>query len=77
MSLMQKLFVLVLFLAVATGGAYYYYTGVYLPAQVSPEPVLQTTKVCTGDLVISVAGAGNLAPAQQVSIGFRSGGVLA
>jgi multidrug efflux pump subunit AcrA (membrane-fusion protein) len=77
MSLSQKLLVLVLFLAAAAGGGYYYYTGVYLPAQVTPEPVLQTTKVRKGDLVISVAGAGNLAPAEQVSIGFRSGGVLA
>jgi len=77
MSLSLKLFVLILFLVAAASGGYYYYTGVYLPAQVTPEPVLQTTKVRTGDLVISVAGAGNLAPAEQVSIGFRSGGVLA
>jgi HlyD family secretion protein len=77
MSLSQKLFVLVLFLAAATAGGYYYYTAVYLPAQVTPEPVLQTTRARSGDLVISVAGAGNLAPAEQVTIGFRSGGVLA
>jgi HlyD family secretion protein len=77
MSLSLKLFVLILFLVAAASGGYYYYTDVYLPAQITPEPVLQTTKVRTGDLVISVAGAGNLAPAEQVSIGFRSGGVLA
>ena len=77
MSLSKTLFVLILFLAAAAGGGYYYYTAVYLPSQVTPEPVLQTTKVRTGDLVISVAGAGNLAPKEQVSIGFRSGGVLA
>ncbi len=77
MSLSKKLFVLILFLAAASGGGYYYYSSIYLPAQATPEPVLQTTRVRTGDLVISVAGVGNLAPAEQVSIGFRSGGVLA
>ena len=77
MSLSQKLLVLILFLAAGAAGGYYYYTSVYLPAQVTPEPELQTTKVRKGDLVISVAGAGNLAPEEQVSIGFRSGGVLA
>jgi len=77
MSLSLKLFVLILFLAAGAAGGYYYYTAVYLPAQVTPEPVLQTTKVRKGDLVISVAGAGNLAPEEQVPIGFRSSGVLA
>lgn len=77
MNLFRKLLVLALFVAAAAGGGYYYYTGYYLPAQVTPEPVLQTAKVRTGDIVISVAGAGNLTPAEQVSVGFRSGGVLA
>ncbi|MCI0520845.1 MAG: biotin/lipoyl-binding protein, partial [Chloroflexi bacterium] len=77
MNLFGKLFVFALFLAVAAGGGYYYYTAYYLPAQAAPAPVLQTAKVRTGDLVISVAGAGNLSPEEQVSVGFRSGGVLA
>jgi HlyD family secretion protein len=77
MNISRKLLVLSLFLAVAAAGGYYYYTAYYLPAQVTPEPVLQTAKVRTGDIVIFVAGAGNLTPAEQVSIGFRSGGALA
>lgn len=77
MNLFHKLLLLALILAIAGGGGYYYYTGYYLPAQVTPAPVLQTAKVRAGDIVISVAGVGNLVPAEQVSVGFRSGGVLA
>ncbi len=77
MSSFRKLFVLALFVAAAAVAGYYYYTGYYLPSQVTPAPVLQTAKVRTGDIVISVAGAGNLFPADQVSLGFRSSGVLA
>ena len=77
MSLFRKLFVFALFVAAAAVAGYYYYTGYYLPSQVTPAPVLQTAKVRTGDIVISVAGAGNLFPADQVSLGFRSSGVLA
>jgi HlyD family secretion protein len=77
MNLFSKLLMLAVFVAAAAGGGYYYYTDYYLPAQVTPEPVLQTARVRTGDIVISVTGAGNLTPADQVSVGFRSGGVLA
>lgn len=77
MNVFGKILVLVLILAAVAGGGYYYYVNTYLPAQVTPEPVLQTAKVRTGDLVISVAGAGNLMPAEQVSVGFHSSGVVA
>ncbi len=76
MKLFSKLMVLALFLVVAAGGGYYYYTDHYLPAQVTPAPVLQTAKVRTGDIVISLAGVGNLMPVDQVSVGFRNNGVL-
>lgn len=76
MNLAQKLLVFSLLLAAVAGGGYYYYTGYYLPAQVTPEPALQTAKVRSGDIVISISGAGNLLPADQVSFGFRNAGVL-
>jgi HlyD family secretion protein len=76
MNLFRKLLLFVLLMAAAAAGGYYYYTGYYLPSKVTPAPVLQTAKVRTNDIVISVAGAGNLLPADQVSVGFRSGGVL-
>lgn len=77
MKLFSKVLLLVLVLAALAGAGYYYYTAYYLPAQVTPEPVLQTARVRTGDIVISIAGAGNLLPTEQVSVGFYSGGVVA
>ena len=75
MRLFYKILIFALVLLIGAGG-YFYYTQYYLPKQAPPEPELQTTKVRSGDIVIAVAGAGNLAPAAQVSIGFRSNGVL-
>lgn len=75
MRLFYKILIFALVLLIGAGG-YFYYTQYYLPKQAPPEPELQTTKVRSGDIVIVVAGAGNLAPAAQVSIGFRSNGVL-
>ena len=77
MKLNIKLLILVLILAAAAGGGYYYYVNTYLPAQVTPEPVLQTARVRSGDIVISLAGTGNLLPSDQVSVGFSNGGVVA
>ncbi|MCU0486667.1 MAG: efflux RND transporter periplasmic adaptor subunit [Anaerolineales bacterium] len=77
MKSIYKVLALVLFLAVLAGGGYYYYTKFYLPAQAAPAPVLQTSKVRTGDIVISVTGSGNLIPVEQVSVGFRSSGIVA
>ena len=39
-------------------------------------PVVQTTKVRKGDLVISANGTGSVYPAAQVDLGFRSNGVI-
>lgn len=63
-------------LLIAAGGSYYYYSQVYLPAQASPAPALQTAKVRAGDIVITASGAGNLVPAAELDLGFRSSGVL-
>jgi multidrug efflux pump subunit AcrA (membrane-fusion protein) len=42
----------------------------------SATPVLQTTKVRTGDLVITASGAGTVLPSAQVDLAFRTGGIL-
>ncbi|MDO9299787.1 MAG: efflux RND transporter periplasmic adaptor subunit [Anaerolineales bacterium] len=39
-------------------------------------PVLQTAKVRAGDLIVSAIGAGNIVPAAQVDLTFRTDGVL-
>lgn len=44
-----------------------------------PEPVeeaIQTTKVRTGDITISVSGVGSVLPEESISIGFQQGGVI-
>ncbi len=77
MNSFLKLLIVAIFLTAAAGGGYYYYTQSYLPAQAAPTPELQTARVRSGDIVISIAGAGNLTPAEQLSVGFRSSGVVA
>ncbi len=79
---MKKLFrpttlvIILIVLAALAGGGYYYYSQVYLPAQTPAEPALQTAKVRTGDIMITASGAGNLVPAAELDLGFRSSGVL-
>ncbi|RJP49719.1 MAG: efflux RND transporter periplasmic adaptor subunit [Anaerolineaceae bacterium] len=43
---------------------------------VEATPALQTTKVRTGDLVITASGAGTVVPSAQVDLAFRTGGIL-
>lgn len=69
------LFLLIL-LALGSSG-YIYYDQVYLPAQVTPEPEMQTAKVRTGDISITASGLGTVVPASEVALGFRTGGVIA
>lgn len=56
------------------------FLGIYwLFLRPEPEPAeepLQTAKVRTGDITISVAGVGNVFPEESISIGFQQGGVL-
>ena len=67
---------LFILLALGAGGGYAYYTYVYLPSQIVPEPTIATTQVQRGDLVISVRGSGTLVPASEIELGFQSGGYL-
>ncbi len=79
---MRKLFrprtlvIILIVLAALAGGGYYYYSQVYLPAQTPAAPALQTAKVRTGDIMITASGAGNLVPAAELDLGFRSGGTI-
>jgi HlyD family secretion protein len=63
-------------LALAAGGAYAYYSYVYLPGQQPSAPTIATTQVRRGDVVVSVSGSGTLSPASEIDLGFHTGGYL-
>ena len=66
---------IVVILLIAAGG--YYYTQVYAKAQtVVEEPTLQTAKVRTGDIVVSIDGIGEILPMDDVSVGFQTNGII-
>ena len=46
------------------------------PEPATATPALQTTKVRTGDLVLTASGAGTVLPSAQVDLAFRMGGIL-
>ncbi len=71
------IFPIFLLLLAAAGGSAYYYNQVYLPAQVTPEPEIQTARVRSGDITITASGLGTVVPASQVTLGFKTGGVIA
>ena len=63
-------------LAALVGVAAWYYVTEYKATQEPTAPALQTTRVRLGDIKITASGAGNLLPARELSLGFRSGGFL-
>lgn len=70
---------LALLLALLAGaGGYYYVSRSRVRAQSSSTPTstLQTARVRRGDLVLSATGAGTIIAADEVSLGFPSGGLL-
>lgn len=71
------LFVVVLVVAAAAAGGWYYLNGREAANAAETTPTLQTAKVRSGDIIITANGSGNLLPASEVALGFRSGGVLA
>jgi RND family efflux transporter MFP subunit len=75
---MKKVIVIGLVAALLAAGGYAYYVYAYLPGQATAEEesALQTTTVRRGDLVVTAQGAGTLAPAVEISVGFRAAGVL-
>lgn len=73
----KALFLIFLLVVVLSVSGFAYYNQVYLPAQATPEPAYNTSKVRSGDITISAAGAGNVLPSEKVAIGFLIGGTLA
>jgi HlyD family secretion protein len=59
------------------GAATWYYFHYYAPAETPAEPALQTARVRVGDITLTASGSGNLLPAHELDLGFRSGGVVA
>lgn len=62
--------------ALAAGG-WYYFGQRAVAAKAPVTPALQTAKVRTGDITITASGSGNLLPTSDVTLAFRSSGVLA
>ena len=72
----KVLWILLVAVILVSGGGYYYYNNAYALPQESVEETVRTTTVRRGDLVISASGSGELVPAEEVALGFTSGGVL-
>jgi RND family efflux transporter MFP subunit len=74
----RKVFWIVLIVVLAAaGGGYYYYDSAYAQPEEAVGETVQSARVRQGELVISASGSGTLVPADDVSLGFTSGGVLA
>jgi len=71
------LLVVLLAVAAVAAGGWYYLTGREAANAAETTPALQTAKVRSGDIIITANGSGNLLPASDVALGFRSGGILA
>ena len=69
--------VLPLVVVVLAVGGWYYLGQREAAATAQATPALQTAKVRTGDITITASGSGNLLPASEVALAFRSSGVLA
>jgi len=69
----------VILLLLAAGGGYVAYTRYFSPAPLAeepPEPALETATVTQGDIVITADGSGELVPASELELAFRTSGVL-
>jgi RND family efflux transporter MFP subunit len=65
-------------LLTATGG-YVAYVRSLSPVSLAdepPEPTLETETVTQGDIVLTIDGSGELVPAAELELSFRTGGVL-
>jgi len=60
----------------AASGGYVYYDQMVQTQDAPADSTVKTAKVRRGDLLVTASGAGTLAPASEVALGFRSGGVL-
>lgn len=60
----------------AVGGYMYYTNGPAASAQAQEDETVQTSPVRTGSITVSAAGAGTVIPAQEIELGFATGGTL-
>lgn len=68
--------VLLVVLAMAAG-SWYYLRGRAAATAAETTPALQTARVRSGDIAITANGSGNLLPASEVGLAFRSSGIVA
>jgi HlyD family secretion protein len=68
--------IILIALLLAGGGGTLAYKHYVAPADESSEPVQQTATVTVGDIVITVGGSGELVPAAELDLAFRTSGVL-
>jgi HlyD family secretion protein len=69
--------VLIVVLLAAAGGGYVVYANSRaLAVEAAGEPQVQTATASRGDLIITADGTGTLVPAEEVEVGFLTGGVL-
>lgn len=73
----KRNFVIVTSLILLAAAAFAVYYFINSKSSETTEPALQTARVRSGDLVVSVSGAGSLLPTTQVELGFRSTGLVA
>lgn len=69
--------VLALVVVVLAAGGWSYFSQRDAAATTRVTPALQTAKVRTGDITITASGAGNLLPASETALAFRTSGLLA
>jgi RND family efflux transporter MFP subunit len=72
----RRIGTIVILLAVVLSGAGYYYFNKSKSAG-STAPVIQTSTIRTGDIVLTATGPGSLIPSQEVSFGFKNRGKVA
>jgi HlyD family secretion protein len=63
-------------LVVAGGDGYFAYTRYFAPVEEPGEPTLATATVTQGDIVLTADGSGELIPAAELGLAFRTTGTL-
>lgn len=72
----KMLWIIISLVLVSVVGVWIFASNAADAADAAEEPPLQTSKVRTGDLVVSANGGGNVFPAAQADLSFRSSGIL-
>ena len=65
-----------LIIVIGIGSYYYYTTTLAVAAQDEAEPEVQTAVVRVGDITVSATGAGTVIAADEITLGFSTGGTL-